>query len=94
MPANKKYLTSSALHRILKISAGLIGGYVITIAAHLFLSLWFDKNIIMITMSFSGFILWALLLLLAFLFRNGWNAWGIYLLIALFLLIPFYWFNF
>ncbi|ETN96168.1 hypothetical protein P278_09340 [Zhouia amylolytica AD3] len=48
----------------------------------------------MITMSFSGFILWALLLLLAFLFRNGWNAWGIYLLIALFLLIPFYWFNF
>lgn len=30
MPANKKHLTKSPLHRFLKIISGLVGGYAIT----------------------------------------------------------------
>lgn len=84
MPANKKYLTNSVSQRFAKISAGFIGGYTITVTLHMALALWIDHVNVLMTLRYAGFLLWAVLFLLAFLARNGWKIWGIYLLAALF----------
>jgi len=88
MPANKKYL-SSPLQRTLKITAGFVGGYAVMLAFHLLLTLFVDKKYVVMTGGVSGYILWAVLLLLAFLSKNGWKIWGIYILLALALASPY-----
>ena len=84
MPANKKHHTKSLHQRIAKISAAVIGGYLVTMSLHMALALWFDKTTVLITSTFTGFILWAGLMVVAFLGRNGWITWGIYLLLTAF----------
>ncbi|MDD7888130.1 hypothetical protein [Flavivirga sp. 57AJ16] len=79
MPANKKHL-SSPVQRIAKITAGFIGGYMVTLAIHMFLIVWWDAGNAIMTLRFGGFILWAILMILAFLAKNGYKIWGIYLL--------------
>ena len=86
MPANKKYL-ASPLQRTLKLSAGFIGGYVLTQAVHLLLAVYWNVPNALFTLSFAGFILWVVLLILAILSKNGWKIWGLYLLISLVLFI-------
>tara|TARA_R110000868_G_scaffold106443_2_gene291921 strand:+ start:12248 stop:12547 length:300 start_codon:yes stop_codon:yes gene_type:complete len=81
MPANKKYLSSN-WQRFAKITAGIIGGYLVTISFHLALAYLFDHVTIIITSTFTGFILWVILMIVAFLAKNGWKIWGIYLLIV------------
>lgn len=88
MPANTKYL-STPLQKFLKLTAGLIGGYLVTASLHLFLGLWLPRQDFLITMAFSSFILWASLFVVAFLAKNGWKIWGIYLLISLLFFVPF-----
>ena len=88
MPANKKHL-SSPLQRFLKITAGFIGGYAVMMAFHLVLTLFVDKKHIVMTAGVTGYILWAVLLLLAFLSKNGWKIWGLYLFIFLLLAGPY-----
>ncbi|GGZ32085.1 hypothetical protein GCM10007049_26850 [Echinicola pacifica] len=83
MPANKKYLSTSFSQRFAKITAGFIGGYAVTVSAFMMLAYWLDHINVLSTLRFGGFMLWATLLLLAFLFRNGWKAWGLYLAITL-----------
>lgn len=88
MPANKKYLTGSFHQRFAKITAGILGGYLITSGLFLTLALWIDHAAILYTMKFGGFIVWCGLLIVPFLFKNGWKAWGLYLLpIGVFTLI-------
>lgn len=88
MPANKKYLSSPG-QRILKVSAALLGGYMVTCSLHLFLLLFFDKKTTLVTMFFSTYILWAVLMVFAFLSKNGWKIWGWYLLISVVFFSPF-----
>lgn len=88
MPANKKHL-SSPRQRILKITAGFIGGYAVMLSFHTVLTLVFPKGDVVATAIFSGYILWAILLLFAFLARNGWKIWGIYILLTLLFGIPY-----
>jgi hypothetical protein len=88
MPANKKYLSSPG-QRILKITAGFIGGYAVMLSFHVLLTFIFPKGDIVATAIFSGYILWAILLLAAFLAKNGWKIWAIYLLLALVFSIPY-----
>lgn len=83
MPANKKYLTPSLSQRFAKISAGLLGGYLVTVSFHMALAFFLDHVVVLMTLLFGGFILWAALLVLAFLAKNGWKIWGIYLLFTL-----------
>ncbi|PIB34777.1 hypothetical protein BFP72_04840 [Reichenbachiella sp. 5M10] len=82
MPANPKYLTSSIHQRVAKISAAILGGYILSTVTHLALASWFDKATILITATYSGFILWAILMIIAFIGKNGWITWGIYLLLS------------
>lgn len=88
MPANKKYL-SSPFQRFLKISAGFIGGYTVMLSFHLLLTQLFDKKDIVITAAFTGYILWAVLLLLAFLAKNGWKVWLYYILLTAVFALPY-----
>ena len=83
MPANKKYLSSN-WQRFAKITAGIFGGYFVTLSFHLALSFWFNHTNVIITGAFTGFIMWATLMVLAFLSKNGWKILVIYLLITLF----------
>tara|TARA_B100000949_G_scaffold229367_1_gene238208 strand:+ start:96 stop:398 length:303 start_codon:yes stop_codon:yes gene_type:complete len=81
MPANKKYLTSSKTQRFAKISAGILGGYLVTIALHLALATWLPRPEVLITSTYSCFIMWVVLMILPFLAKNGWKVWGIYILL-------------
>ncbi|MBC9795973.1 hypothetical protein [Sinomicrobium weinanense] len=83
MPANKKYLTHSVSQRFAKITAGFIGGYMVAVTFHMALAFWVDHVNVLMTLRYAGFLLWAVLFLLAFLARNGWKIWGIYLLATL-----------
>ncbi|MBX3255826.1 MAG: hypothetical protein KF862_16955 [Chitinophagaceae bacterium] len=80
MPANKKYLTASPLQRTLKITAAIIGGYMVSTAFHQFLMLFLSKKEVYMTMHFSVYIMWAVLMIVAFLAKSGWKIWGWYLL--------------
>ena len=79
MPAKTQYLSNKG-QRALKVSAGILGGFLLANALHLVVgSLIEDKTIIVITSAYSIFFFWILFMILAFLFKNGWKAWGVYL---------------
>lgn len=80
MPANKKYL-SSPWQRFLKITAGFVGGYFVMLSLHLLLTQLFDQRNVVVTAFITGYVLWAVLLLMAFLSKNGWKVWGMYLIL-------------
>lgn len=82
MPANTKYLTQSNWQRFAKFTAGFIGGYMVAAGFHLLLAAWFNRVNMMITSVFSLFILWAVLMVVAYMAENGWKIWCIYLLIT------------
>lgn len=46
------------------------------------LAAWFNHTHVIISGAFAGFILWVTFMLLAFLSKNGWRAWMLYLLIS------------
>lgn len=89
MPANKKYLTKSPFQRFLKITAGFLGGYLVMISFHQLLGYIFEPKNVVITAAFTGYILWAVLLLLAFLARSAWKIWLYYLILTGIFAIPF-----
>lgn len=82
MPANPKYLNPSFWPRFSKISAAIIGSYLVTVSFHLALASWLNRAEMIITMAFSGFIVWAVLMVVAFLAKSGLKIWGIYLLLT------------
>jgi hypothetical protein len=83
MPANTKYLSSPG-QRWLKISAAIIGGYLVTMALHNAIGIFITpKSVIALTSAYSAFIVWVAFMILAFLFKNGWKVWGLYLLITI-----------
>ncbi|WP_375325194.1 hypothetical protein [Flagellimonas sp. GZD32] len=93
MPANKKYLTPSPSQRFAKITAAILGGFIVAVLFHMALASWFNHIAVIITSTFSAFILWAVLMVVAFLGKNGWKVWGIYLLASLALFVLFYFGN-
>ena len=79
MPANKKHLSTSG-QRVLKITAGILGGYLVTVLFHNAIgSLLENKRGLIITSAYSSFLMWTALMVVAFLFKSGWKVWGIYL---------------
>ncbi|MET1053788.1 MAG: hypothetical protein ABWY16_00630 [Pedobacter sp.] len=82
MPANKKYLTKSPFERFLKITAGFIGGYCVMISFHHLFGYFFAARYVVITAEITGYLLWATLLLVAFLVDKAWKVWLIYILLT------------
>ena len=58
-------------------------GYLVSTTFHLALASWFSRPEVLMTMAFSGFILWVVLMIVAFLAKSGWKIWGIYILLSL-----------
>ena len=77
MPANPKHLTTSKSQRFAKISAGILGGFLLTALLHLVIAKWSSANqkTILITYEYTLFLVWIPLLLLPFFFDNGWKCW-------------------
>lgn len=90
MPANKKYLTTSGWLRCSKIMAGFVGGYAVMLSLHLLLTLVFPRQNVLATAFFTGYILWAFLLLWAFLAKNVWKVWLTYAGLTLLFAVPYY----
>ncbi len=92
MPANKKYLTASPIKRVAKITAGFVGGYIVTETFHMILMTFLNVPNVIMTLRFFGFILWAVLMIIAFLAKSALKIWAIYILISL-LFITIIYFN-
>jgi ABC-type antimicrobial peptide transport system permease subunit len=83
MPANKKYLSSGG-QQFLKITAGIFGGFIVTILFHNAIAVLLkDKGWLIITSAYSSFIVWVFMIVFAFMAKSGWKIWGIYLSITL-----------
>lgn len=82
MPANPKYLTKNPWQQFAKISAGILGGYIITALIHMVSALFipFHKEIL-ITTTITFFIIWVVFLIIPYLFKNGWKVWLLYIII-------------
>ncbi|MBT1689315.1 hypothetical protein [Dawidia soli] len=89
MPANKKYLTKSPWLRLAKILAGVVGGYTVMFSFHMLLTKLFPQENVIATSFFTGYILWAVLLLVAFLARSVWKVWAAYAVLTLLFLLPY-----
>jgi len=79
MPSNPKYLTQSKWQRFAKVSAAILGGFLLAASFHMAIAVFLpeEKNLLA-TFSFSLFLLWCTLMCVAFLFKNGWKCWGVY----------------
>lgn len=88
MPANKKYLTRSPWIRLSKILAGTVGGYTVMLSFHVLLTSFLPKDEVVITAFISGYILWAFLLLWAFIGKNVWRVWLVYILLTILFALP------
>ena len=77
--------------RLLKVTAGILGGFIVTILFHNAIGSMLEfKGGLIITTGYTAFILWAALMVIAFMFKNGWKIWGIYLLCIVLLGIIIY----
>lgn len=91
MPANPKYLTKSPWQQFAKLISGIIGGYIISALFHMCLALWMPNHKeVLITTIYTHFILWVVLLMLPYLFKNGWKILGLYVVVIILLYIAFH----
>ncbi|PQJ21903.1 hypothetical protein [Tenacibaculum sp. SG-28] len=94
MPANSKYLTKSPWQKFAKLSAGIIGGYFIDALLHMNIALLIPKHHeVLVTTIVTFYIVWCALLIIPYLFKNGWKVWGLYGLSILLLLVSYYFNN-
>lgn len=56
---------------------------------HMLLTKVFPQENVIATSFFTGYLLWAVLLLFAFLAKNVWKVWAVYLLLTVIFSIPF-----
>ena len=89
MPANRKYLTRSPWLRLSKILAGSVGGYTVMFSFHMLLTKVFPQENVIATSFFSGYILWAILLLYAFIAKSVWRVWAAYMALTVLFSLPF-----
>lgn len=79
MPANTKYLSTKG-QRALKITAGIIGGYLLSASFHLMLAcIPASKDMVVVFSGISFFLTWTGLMIVAFLAKQGWKIWALYL---------------
>jgi hypothetical protein len=88
MPANPKYLTKSPWLRLVKILVGFGSGYAVMLSLHLLLMRVFPPQNVVATAFITGYVLWALLLLWAFVARNVWRVGATYLGLTLLFSLP------
>lgn len=90
MPANQKYLTTSSWQKGAKIVSGILGGYIIAALLHMIVALVlpYHKEVLA-TSIFTMFIVWGGLLIIPFLFKNGFKSLLLYTIIIVLLFIVY-----
>lgn len=85
MPAKKEYL-SKPWKRFSKLMAALFGAYVAAMSLHVALAkvAMPDETPIVLSASYTGFVVWVGLMTLVYLFKKAWHAWLLLLAISLF----------
>lgn len=92
MPANPKYLSQSKWQRFAKLSASVVGGFLVAVSLHLAIAVWLpDRKNIFVTYSFSLFLLWTALMFIPYLLDNGWKCWLWYAAATVFLGVIILW---
>ncbi|WP_231460304.1 MULTISPECIES: hypothetical protein [unclassified Pedobacter] len=89
MPANKKYLTKSPWLSLAKILVGTVGGYAVMFYFHLLICKMLPQRDVVVTSFITGYIIWAILLLLAFLAKNVWKILTVYIILTLIFSVGF-----
>ena len=75
MPAKTKYLSSPG-QRFSKITAGILGGYLLTMAFHMMIgAMLTEKSGLVLTTAYSAFLMWVLLMIVAFISKKAWKVW-------------------
>lgn len=59
-----------------------MGSYLVTVSFYQMLVAWFDTEDMLITMAYTGFLVWVALMIVTFIARSGWKMWGLYLLLT------------
>ena len=91
MPANPKHLNTNKWSRIGKISAAILGGYLVTSFFHLAIVQWVHNFKITInTWRFSLYLIWMFFLFLPFFFKQAWKCWVLYLSVMILFALVFY----
>lgn len=79
MPANKEYLTHGTAERIGKVSAALVGSFLVAVSSMLALASWSDRpSVVFMSYTYLLILVWCALMLVAFLFRKAWKCWLLY----------------
>ncbi|MEM8900071.1 MAG: hypothetical protein AAGC85_18295 [Bacteroidota bacterium] len=83
MPAKAKYLSSGWV-RFSKVMAVIFGAYAATMSIHLALaSLVKDDTPVLLTSTYTGFLMWVGFMIMVYLIRRAWISWAILLSITL-----------
>lgn len=83
MPAKEKYL-SSGWSRFSKVTAAILGGYLVTMLIHIAAAkIPEDDTNLIITTAYSSFLMWVGFMILAFFIKKAWQVWTLYSLIGL-----------
>lgn len=82
MPAKQKYL-SSTWKRVSKVTAAIVGSYILTMLIHVVTAkVVTDETPVIMTTAYSSFLMWVGFMVLAFFIRKAWHVWGIYALLS------------
>lgn len=82
MPANPKYLTHSGWQRFGKVTAAILGSFMVTMSLHVALGAWLSLPHVIMTAAFSAFLMWATLMATTFLAKSALRIWIVYLLLT------------
>lgn len=79
MPANPKYLIKSNRLKFAKLSAALLGSFLVTASLHLLVAAYSDPGIILKSAQFSFFIIWVGLMFVPYLIKDAWKSWLLFI---------------
>ena len=80
MPAKQKCLSTPG-QRVLKVSAAILGSFILTTAIHLAIAVLVENQApLIMTYAYSTFFVWTFFMVIAFLFDAAWKPWVYYLL--------------
>lgn len=90
MPANQKYLETSNWQKAARLSAGMVGGYILALEIHYLLAISTNQETVFDAMRFSFYLIWVVLMFLPFLSKSGWLCWVYYGMAGLFAALLIY----
>ncbi|TRX60735.1 hypothetical protein FNH22_06735 [Fulvivirga sp. M361] len=78
MPAKSKYL-SDTWTRVSKVTAAILGSYIATMLMHIATATLVTNNApVILTTSYSAFLIWIAFMVLAFFIKKAWHVWCLF----------------